>query len=418
MPGPLTAADTLCMGCGCLCDDIRLTLDKAGHTTQAAGACELGQAWFTSLRGADASPPSEPPTNALSHAAELLTRAERVLVCGLKGAATTGVKAAIAVADRLSGCVDWTTCEADAAATLALQAVGASGASLGEVAQRADLVVYWQCDPLRTHPRHLERYSAEPSSPWLPRGRQDRTLAAIGAGVQDASLFDLVIRSQPQDSLATLQTLRAALREQPLDAAVDPALQQLADRIRASRYTAFFYDHHLATQGEAAMCQLTLLAQQAHPDTRVVTCPLGAGDNAAGADAVMTWQTGYPMAVSFAGGCPEYGPGEYTTQALLERGEVDAVLVASAAGLRGLNDSATQALRRLPSVVLCEPGTGDFGGDVVLPAAPLGAAPGGDVMRCDGMMLPLRNRLSGLAGHGELLEQIAAAIAAPIATGD
>ena len=39
---------------------------------------------------------------------------------------------------------------------------------------RADLVLFWGADPLATHPRHLERYAAEPAGLFVPRGRADR----------------------------------------------------------------------------------------------------------------------------------------------------------------------------------------------------------------------------------------------------
>ena len=39
-----------------------------------------------------------------------------------------------------------------------------------------------------------------------------------------------------------------------------------------------------------------------------------------GADNVLTWQTGYPFAVSLARGYPRFGPGEYTATDVLGRG--------------------------------------------------------------------------------------------------
>ena len=44
-------------------------------------------------------------------------------------------------------------------------------------------------------------------------------------------------------------------------------------------------------------------------------------------DSVLAWQTGYPFSVNFARGYPHYNPGEYSANALLERTEVDAVLL-------------------------------------------------------------------------------------------
>ncbi|MBT4033109.1 MAG: hypothetical protein HOF12_09290, partial [Methylococcales bacterium] len=39
--------NAICTFCGCVCDDIELTVDSGGkHITQAKNACVLGKAWF------------------------------------------------------------------------------------------------------------------------------------------------------------------------------------------------------------------------------------------------------------------------------------------------------------------------------------------------------------------------------------
>src|SRR5512138_329709 len=42
---------------------------------------------------------------------------------------------------------------------LGVQEVGIPTATLGQIRHRADLVIYWGCDPWSAHPRHLERYT-------------------------------------------------------------------------------------------------------------------------------------------------------------------------------------------------------------------------------------------------------------------
>ena len=55
--------------------------------------------------------------------------------------------------------------------------------------------------------------------------------------------------------------------------------------------------------------------------------PLGSRGNIAGAENVLTWQTGYPWAVNLARGYPRFNPGEYSTVQILDRGEPDAALI-------------------------------------------------------------------------------------------
>ena len=38
-------SDVTCLGCGCACDDIRITV-RDGRIVEAARACDLGAAWF------------------------------------------------------------------------------------------------------------------------------------------------------------------------------------------------------------------------------------------------------------------------------------------------------------------------------------------------------------------------------------
>ena len=74
--------------------------------------------------------------------------------------------------------------------------------------------------------------------------------------------------------------------------------------------------------------------------------------NVAGADQVMTWQTGYPFAVSFARGYPQYGPGEFTAVDLLARGEVDAALIIASDPGAHFPRGAAEYLERIPTIVI------------------------------------------------------------------
>ncbi len=421
--------DTVCLGCGCLCDDIRLTLSRV-RVESAERACELGARWFDSIL-ANRAPACQVDGKdaaldaAYDRAAELLQAARYPLVCGLASVASDAQRIAVGIADRLGGCVDWTNSSADAASVVSFQTHGAVTASLGEVAQRADLVIFWQCDPAATHPRHFERYSLHPTSPWLPEGRADRTLVAVGpADSATAQQADLVLPAQAGACVDSLTILRGLLSGKDLG---EPAKsltgvaweewQKLAERIKSSRFTAIFYGATLKQQGHAAIGELTLLAQEAQQQTRLVTASLGSASNAGGAENVMAWQTGYPMAVSFAQGYPSYGPDEFNADTLITSGEADAALVVAAEGLAGLSESALERLRALPTVVLASSDVGALSPDVTFGVAPLGAAAGGSVYRCDGMTLPLENDLAaGVVSHAAVLREIEMRLAKQPAT--
>ena len=76
---------------------------------------------------------------------------------------------------------------------MATQEVGESTCTLGEVKNRADLVIFWGSNPVESHPRHFERYSVLPQGRFIPGGRMDRTLVVADvkqtASTESADIF-------------------------------------------------------------------------------------------------------------------------------------------------------------------------------------------------------------------------------------
>ena len=168
MPEVYTAV--ACPGCGCVCDDLRVTTD-GGRVVAAERACRLAEPWFLAQTGgqsAEAFVGDRPATvaEAVAAAADLLRTARRPLIYGLSRSTTAGQRAAVALADKLGAVIDTTASTGHAPSIMALQQVGESTCTLGEVRQRADLVLFWGCDPVETHPRHLERYVPPAAAVW------------------------------------------------------------------------------------------------------------------------------------------------------------------------------------------------------------------------------------------------------------
>src|SRR5205814_1363267 len=153
---------------------------------------------------------------------------------------------------------------------LAAQRRGRAGATLGEIRQRADVIVFWDVDPAERYPRFAARYAVEPRGLAAPRGRASRTVIAVDVGAGRG----------------------------PADA-----------------------------------------------DARVA---IGGGDRS-GADAVLTWQTGFPFAVDFAAGFPTYRP-HAGGAALLAAGEIDAALVVGSPA--SVPEPLVGALTGLPSIAI------------------------------------------------------------------
>src|SRR5689334_14412778 len=101
---PTTIPDIACTLCGCVCDDLRVTVD-AGRVVRAEGACHLAEPWFLGLAegacpGASIAGRPVPLAKALDRAAEVLAAARAPLFYGLSRS-TEGQRAAVALAERL-----------------------------------------------------------------------------------------------------------------------------------------------------------------------------------------------------------------------------------------------------------------------------------------------------------------------------
>jgi len=143
-----TVEHVTCLGCGCACDDITVVVQR-GRLTEAQRACALGAAWFGDGQVPDAvriRGRAGTLERALAEATALLTDAKRPLVYLAGDIPCEVQRDAVAIADRLKGAIDSLASTA-APGVRAAQRRGRAGATLGELRQRADLVVFWGVDP-------------------------------------------------------------------------------------------------------------------------------------------------------------------------------------------------------------------------------------------------------------------------------
>jgi formylmethanofuran dehydrogenase subunit B len=416
--------DATCTACGCLCDDIALSV-SAGRIIEAERACALGRQWFLAdhtqaglPQAAIAGAPAERDA-ALDRAAEILRSARSPVVLGLTRTTTEAVAAAVSLSDRIGAIVDWDPWGKANARILAVQRAGRVSATLGEVKNRADLVVFWGVDPIVTHPRHWERYSVEPCGRFIPDGRTGRTVVVVDAQrTATAERADQFIKVERQNWFDTLWTLRALVRGIGLDAArgeqsmgLDLSqLSALVAQLQAARYGALFIGPSLA---ESASIEAALrLVTELNAKNRFVVLGLGGPGNPGGAEAAMTWQTGYPSGVHFAGGSPRSLPGVTNAGRALERGEADALLIVADGIENSVPDEKRTHLERIPAIIIGPQATESRPAPTVaLNAATYGIDAPGTVARCDGVFLPLRPPLTtSLPSDRDLLRAIEARI--------
>ena len=324
-----------CAGCGLVCDDIEAVVGAAGALERLIRTCPLGDAWF-----ADRVAPSAPLARlggreaeleaALDEAASILARARAPLVYGLGRTTCETQRAAVALAEAIGATIDPAGPLLDGTSGLAFQARGASTATLGEVRDRAEVVVVWRADPLTTHPRLLERLR-------LPGGA-DRELVVVDTRrTATAEQADTFVELESDGEVEALWGLRALVQDENDDGS---PLGALAAQLRGCRNGAIL--HHV--RGNVEALALGALVRDLARATHVVSVTLRHEANAAGAEDVLAWQTGYPAAVSFATGHPRANPGELSAAALLERGEADAALVVASDPLSHLPPAAAERI--------------------------------------------------------------------------
>ncbi len=397
-----TFENVACIRCGCVCDDLCLTVD-GGRIVRAERACALAEPWL--LQQDSRQPPvalidgrAVPLDEGLDRAAAILRSASAPLVYGLSRSSTDGQRAAISLAERLGGVVDTTASLCHATSMMAIQEIGESTCTLGEVKNRADLVVYWGADPVQSHPRHMERYALWPPGRFVA-GREARTLVVADVGPSASSaLADLFVPIQPGADFDVLHTLRALVRGTPLRADADvgaplPLLRELAERMLSSRFGIVFFGLGLSMTGafHHNVEALLLLVRDLNGPRRFFARRLRVPGDVTGADTVLLWQTGYPFGVDLSRGYPRFNPGEFTANELLERGDVDACVLVGSEGMARFSAAATQRLQKIPTIVLDYPTEEpDIAPTVRFTTAVYGVHHTGTAYRMDGVPIPLR----------------------------
>ena len=411
-----------CTRCGCVCDDLQVEIrDGAIHRIQPG--CALAEEWFRQAGQPATAAPAEIDgqpaalTDAIQRSAELLQSAKLPLFFGLSRSSTDGQRAVCELADQLGGIIDTTASLGHGPSIVAFQSAGESTSTLGEVRHRSDLIIYWGCDPLRTHPRHMQRL-VDAGGLAVPEGRAGRHVVVVDSQrTVTADRADQFLQAEAGSDLEIFSALRLLLtgrqlRTSHVGGLPQDVLQQLAERMKAARYGAVFFGVSIAQGrcGHATVEALLRLVTDLNQWTRFVVRRMRVPGDVTGADSVLCWQTGFPFSVSLTRGFPRYGPGEYSAENLLAAGEPDCVVLVGGERVPRFSAAARRHLDKVP-VILLDP---SFAEVHVRPAvrfrtAVYGIHRRGTAYRMDEVPIPLRQLLpSDLPSDDEVLRAVRA----------
>ena len=417
-----------CTFCGCVCDDQILTVDlDEKRITKVQNTCALGRAWFTEHahegRPAALIDGKEVTVEeAVEKAARILTAARYPVTYGLSDTTCEAQREAVAISDFIGGTIDTTTSVCHGPSGIAFQGVGESTATLGEVKNRADLLVFWGGNPAESHPRLFGRYAVTPKGMFVPGGKKDRTVVLVDVRrTKSAPVADIFVQVRPGKDFELLWALRAAVKGRRLNPDVAQTtgvpletITDLAERMKACRYGVLFFGMGLTmTRGRHFNSgALLALATDLNEYTHFVAKPVRGHGNVTGADNVVSWQTGFPFGVNFARGYPRFNPGEFTTVDLLSRGEADAALIVASDPAANFPRAAIERLKEIPVIVLDPKETETSRiARVAFCTATYGINVSGTVYRMDDVAIPLRPALeSPYPSDEEILSRILARV--------
>lgn len=396
-----------CTFCGCVCDDMVLTVDVQQHKiTKSQNACVLGKAWFKEhsveerpfalIGGREAS-----TEEGIEEAAQILANARFPIIYGLSDTTCEAQKVAVSIADMIGGNLDTTTSVCHGPTGIAFQGIGESTATLGEIKNRADLVIFWGGNPAEAHPRLFTRYAVTTKGMHVPNGRKDRTVVLVDVRrTASTPVADIFLQVKPRSDFEVLWALRALVKGQRIDPSIEQrtgialaVLEDLVTRMKNCQFGAFLFGMGLTmNRGRHFNAgALLALATDLNEFTHFVAAPVRGHGNVTGADNVVSWQTGYPFGVNFSRGFPRFGPGEFTTVDVLSRGDADAAMIIASDPASNFPQPAIEHLKRIPVITL-DPKTTITSqlARVAFTTATYGINTSGTVYRMDNVPITLR----------------------------
>jgi formylmethanofuran dehydrogenase subunit B len=389
-----------CPFCGMLCDDLEIARTGEGLKVRKGGC---GRA----IAGFERKLPAAKPkvkgkdvdlAEAVKEAAKLIGEAALPLYGGL-ATDVEGMRAAMALAERSGGVLDHAASEAQYRNFRVLQSVGWTLSTLTETRNRTDLIIIAGTDVAALHHRFFERIAA-PRDSMFGVSAKKRTVVVIGKGLDKAAkaagVGEVVsLPCKPEQVGEVIGALRARLRGFALNKLDIPGVKladidSLAERCRKAAYgvvvwapAAFDFPH-----AELTVDQLAGLIKDFAPTQRFAGLTLGGAEGATTAASVATWQSGYPMRVSYASGAPDFDPDRYAISRMLREGEGD-LLVWIASYSPDLVPPKTD----IPTIVLGTPGIKlPKSTQVFIPIGTPGVDHAGRLIRVDSVVsLPLKD---------------------------
>ncbi|MDE2058147.1 MAG: formylmethanofuran dehydrogenase subunit B [candidate division NC10 bacterium] len=422
---PYVMTGVVCPFCGVTCDDLEVKVEN-GKIVEVKNACVLGKATFLHHLEGLSTPRihGKPATvdECIDAAAEILAKAKYPLIYGLDSTELGAQRASIELADLIGANIDHTSSVCHAPSYQAVMTVGIPTCTSGETKNRADLVIFWGCNPAEAHPRHATRYSVTVKGMFTPKGKKDRMVIHVDVRPTPTTrIADAFIQMKPNSDYEVISALRALVRGHELPQAevggipVDE-LKALVEKMKSAKFGIIYWGMGLTqTRGKYLnLVALLKLAQDLNQFTKFSCAAMRGHGNVVGMAQVLTWQTGFPFHVNMSRGYPRFNPGEFSVVDMLARKEIDASLVIAGDAIGNFPGSMGEHLKSIPLIAI-DPKESDTTrvADIVIPSAQGAIGAGGMAYRMDHIPLLFKKVVeSPYPSDREILERIIAKIKA------
>ena len=395
----------ICPGCGCLCDDLDVTL-AADRIVEVANVCLWGVGRF--FHGKKFHPKkarhrlTEPQVRrhgrretvsydaALAEAAQLLSRARRPLIYGLTNSGSLAQEAALRLTRSLRGRLEPADLAFKAPYYQSVQQYGLDWAPLEVIRDEADTVLFWGANPIHSAPRHVVRYGVFARGRFTERGVEDRQMGAVDLYKTELAKFcPLFIQIQPGQELDLVTGASTILAGGPVPASRVKGTARLAAFLAKATCGVIFCGRGVG-YGPAPtelFDRLARLVGFLNRDKRFFLFPLSGDFNSSCLYHLLVNEVG-------GAGAPDFSAEEVVVHDTpLDFREVDAVLVVGSDLWWFLPAAAAEDLKRrqVPIVVLSPFANRTTGqAAVILPTALAGVETPEVAYRMDGVPLVLR----------------------------
>lgn len=410
-----------CPFCGILCDDLDIGPSGDGLKVLKNG-CVKSVAGFER-------PLSEPKPQidgkdvtldeAVAAAARLINESRLPIFGGL-GTDVDGIRAAIALAEKGGGIVDHALSDGQYRNFRVLQSTGWVLTTLTEARNRADLFIVAGSDIHQHHPRFFERIVCNEASMFADDPPK-RTVVFLGDQLDQSAVKGkrigevLSLAVQPDRIAEILDAMRAmnkggTVSGDSIGGLPRAAVEDLLARCKAASYGVIIWAPPSLTfpNADLTVQAISEFVKEINLTSRFAGLSLGGHDGATSAGAVCSWQSGFPLRVSYASGKPDYDPERYSANRLLAAKEGDLLL-----WLSSFSSNITEPETDVPTIFLGAPGIKPSRTPkVYIPVGTPGVDHAGTMVRVDNVVsLPLRQlRQSTLPRAADVLEKIEAAL--------